>query len=64
MNSVGYVGIDLGFADSEHLRAAARAYTLSCRLAILHSDAFGILHFLFSAALDAISLHYFASFFI
>jgi len=58
---LGYVGVYLALADSEHFRATGRAYALSCRLAILHGDAFGIFHFLLGTALHAISLHIQAS---
>ena len=34
--------IDLSFANSEHLRAARGTNALSCRLAVLHGDAFGL----------------------
>jgi len=54
---LGYVGVDLALADSEHFRATGRAYALSCRLAVLHGGAFGVFHFLFGTALHAISLH-------
>ena len=37
-NSAGYVREDLGLADSEHFRTAARAYALGRRLAILHGN--------------------------
>ena len=44
-------------ADSEHLGAASRADALGSWLAILHSDGFGVLHFLLGAAFNTISLH-------
>ena len=56
-DSAGYVRVYLALADSEHFRATGRAYALSCRLAVLHRDAFGIFHFLLGTALHAICLH-------
>ena len=47
----------LALSDSEHLSPACGAYPLSCRLTILHGYGLGILHFPFSAALNAIRLH-------
>jgi hypothetical protein len=47
----------LFLADSEHLGAAARAYALRSRLAILHGNGFSIAHFLLRSALDTIRLH-------
>ncbi len=41
----------------EHLGLAYWAYTLSCRLTILHGYALGVLHFPFSTAFDTIGLH-------
>jgi len=41
----------------EHLGSAYGAYTLSCRLPVLHSYGFSILHFSFSTALHAVCLH-------
>ena len=61
LSSAGYVRVYLTLADSEHLRATGRAYPLSCRLAIFHSDAFGILHLFLGAALHTICLHIQAS---
>ena len=58
---LGYVGVDLALADSEHFRATGRAYALSCQLAVLHGDALSIPHFPFGTALHAISLHIQAS---
>ena len=58
---MGYVRVDLALADSKYFRATGRAYALSCRLAVLHSDAFGVFHFLLGTALHAISLHIQAS---
>ena len=54
---LGYVGVDLALADSEHFRATGWAYALSCRPAVLHGDAFGTFYFLLGTALHAISLH-------
>ena len=53
----GFGGSALGLADSEHLGSAAWADTLSCRLAILHGDGFGVLNLFLAAALDTIGLH-------
>jgi len=63
LSSVGYIGVDLGLADSEHFRATGRADALSRRLAVLHGDAFGILYFLLGLALHAVCLHQMTSFF-
>jgi hypothetical protein len=51
------VVIGLFLADSEHLGAAARAYTLCSRLAVLHGDGFSIAHFFLGSALHTICLH-------
>ena len=58
-----YASKDLTLADSEHLRATCGTYALSCRFAILHGYSFGILHFLFSAALHAVCFHLVTSLF-
>jgi hypothetical protein len=42
----------------EHLGAAGRAHTLGRRLAILHGNGLGILHFFLGAALHTVSLHF------
>lgn len=55
--SVGYVRVDLAFADSEHLGAAHWAFALGRRLAVFHGYGLGVLYLSFSAALYAISLH-------
>jgi len=60
--STDYVRVYLALADSEHFRATGWAYTLSCRLAILHGYRLSILHFLLSAALHTIRLHSVTSF--
>jgi len=57
-NSAGYVREDLGLADSEHFRTAARAYALGRRFAILHGNVFGILHFFFSSTFYTIRLNH------
>ena len=54
---MGYVGVKLRLANSEHLRATGRAYALGCRPAVLHGDAFSVFHFLLGTALNAVSLH-------
>ena len=41
----------------EHLGPACRTYALGCWFAILHSDALGILHFLFGTTFHTICLH-------
>ena len=41
----------------EHLGAASRAHSLGRRLAILHGNSLGILHFLLGAAFHTIRLH-------
>jgi len=51
------MGLFSALADAEHLCTAGWADALGGSLAIFHGDAFGILHFLFSAAFDAICLH-------
>ena len=43
---------------SKHFGTACGAYPLSCWLAVLHSDARDIFHFLLGAAFEAICLHY------
>jgi len=48
----------LTLAYSEHLGAAYRAHTLSCRLSILHGYALGIFHLPFGTAFNAICLHF------
>ena len=48
----------LALTYSEHLGTACGAYTLSCRLTILHGDGLGILHLPLRPALDTIRLHY------
>ena len=60
---LGYVGVDLTLADSEHFRATGRAYALGCWLAVFHGDAFGILHLLFGTALHTVCLHLLTSLF-
>jgi hypothetical protein len=60
-DSIGYDKAKLGFADSEHLRAAARAYALGGWLAVLHGDAFGVFNFLLRTTFHTISLHVQAS---
>jgi hypothetical protein len=52
-----YGSLLLGFANLEHLGAAARADTLSRRSLVLHDDGLGTLHFLLGATLDTITLH-------
>ena len=47
----------LALSDSEHLRAACGAYTLSCRFAILHSYGLGVLHFSLGTAFHTVCLH-------
>ncbi len=47
--------------NTEHLRATAGAYTLSCWFTILHGYAFSILHLLFGSAFHTVSLHEFTS---
>jgi len=54
-------GVGLALADSEHFRATRWAYVLGRRLAVLHGDTFGIFHFFFGLALNAICLHVQAS---
>ena len=54
---LGYVGVDLALAYSEHFRATGQAYALSCWPAVLHGEAFGIFHFLLGTALHAVCLH-------
>jgi hypothetical protein len=49
--------IMLTLAYSEHLCAAGRACALSSRLAVLHSYALRVFHFLFSPALHTVCLH-------
>ena len=44
-------------SNSEHLRAAYWACSLSSRLAILHGYALRVLHFSFRPAFDTIRLH-------
>ena len=61
-DSVGYVGVDLTLADSEHFRATGRAYALGCGPAVLHGDVFGTFHFLLNTTFHTISLHISASF--
>ena len=58
---MGYVGVDLALADSEHLRATARTDALGRRSTVLHGDTFGIFYFLLGTTLHAISLHIQAS---
>ena len=41
----------------EHLGTASRAHSLSRRLAVLHSNGLGILHFFLGAAFHTIRLH-------
>jgi hypothetical protein len=48
---------DLALSDSEHLGTTARADAPRCRLAIFHCYSLNVLHFLFGAAFNAISLH-------
>ncbi len=59
---LGYVGVDLTLADSEHLRTAGWTYALGCRLSVFHGYGLSILHFLFSAALHTVCLHLSAPF--
>jgi hypothetical protein len=59
--SVSYVRGNLALADSEHIRATRWAYALGCWLAVLHGDAFSILHFLLGLTFNAIRLHIQAS---
>jgi hypothetical protein len=47
----------LALADFEHLGATNRAHTLGRRLAILHGNGLGILHFSLGTALHTIRLH-------
>ena len=48
----------LALPDLEHLGAAGRAHTLGRRLAILHGNGFGILHFFLGVALHTVSFHF------
>jgi hypothetical protein len=48
----------LALPDFEHLGATNRAHTLGRRLAILHGNGLGILHFFLGAALHTVSLHF------
>ena len=61
-NDVSYVRVSLALADSEHFRATGRAYALSCRPPVFHGYTLGVPHFPLSTALNAISLHFGASF--
>jgi len=47
----------LALADTEHFCTAAWADALGGGFTVFHSDGFGFLHFLFSAAFNAICLH-------
>jgi len=49
--------LELCFADAVHLGAAFWADTLGRRLAILHFDGLGILHFFLGPAFHAICFH-------
>ena len=46
-----------GFADAEHLGATVGAHTLGGRLAILHGNGPGVLHFPIGAAFNTLGLH-------
>ena len=50
-------GFKLSLPDSEHLGATYWACAPNCRLAVLHGDAFGIIHLPLRSALNAITLH-------
>ena len=56
---VNMISVDsaLTFSDSKHLSAAYRAYSLSCRLTILHGYRLSIFHFPFGTAFHTVSLH-------
>ena len=54
---LGYVGVSLTLANSEHFGSAHRAHTLGCRLTILHGDSFDVSHFPLGTALHTVSLH-------
>jgi len=60
---LGYVGVDLALTDPEHFCATGRAYALSCRLTIFHSNSLSILHLLFGTAFNTVGLHWFTSLF-
>ena len=55
---MGYIGVDLALADSEHLRATGRTDALGCWSAVPHSDALWVLHFSLGAALHTVRLHW------
>ena len=59
--TLGIYNICLTLPYSEHLGATCGAYTLSRRLAILHSYGFSIFHFSLGPALYTVGLHPFTS---
>jgi hypothetical protein len=49
--------LSLALTNPEHLGAAHRAYSLCCRLPVLHGNALGVLHFTLGSTFHTISLH-------
>lgn len=48
-----------GFAYAEYLSSADRAFTLSCRTAVLHYNGLWVLYFSLRSTLDTVCLHFF-----